>query len=99
MKSSNPQSGIYEAETSRTLDNNGGNPACNQGGMIVIEGNGSRESHKGDGYAESETMYTLNTVEQHAVCVSQDAYDKYSESEHGATIKQSGGAYGGEASR
>jgi hypothetical protein len=63
--------------------------------MIVIEGNGSRESHKGDGYAESETMYTLNTVEQHAVCVSQDAYDKYSESEHGATIKQSGGAYGG----
>jgi DNA (cytosine-5)-methyltransferase 1 len=32
MKSPNPNSGIYEAETSRTLDNNGGNPACNQGG-------------------------------------------------------------------
>ena len=31
MKSPNPNSGIYEAETSRTLDNNGGNPACNQG--------------------------------------------------------------------
>lgn len=32
MKSQNPHSGIYEAETSRTLDLNGGNPACNQGG-------------------------------------------------------------------
>lgn len=67
MKSSNPYSGIYKAETTRTLDLNGGNPACNQGGMIVLEGNGQRESHKGDGYKESEIMYTLNTVEQHAV--------------------------------
>lgn len=69
MKSSNPHSGIYEADTSRTLDLNGGNPACNQGGMIVLEGNGQRESHKGDGYKESDVMYTLNTVEQHAVCI------------------------------
>ena len=37
MKSSNPHSGIYEAETTRTLDNNGGNPACNQGGMMVVQ--------------------------------------------------------------
>lgn len=37
MKSSNPHSGIYEADTSRTLDLNGGNPACNQGGMMVVE--------------------------------------------------------------
>ena len=36
MKSDNPQSGIYEADTSRTLDNNGGNPACNQGGIAVV---------------------------------------------------------------
>lgn len=35
MKSNNPHSGIYEAKTSRTLDLNGGNPACNQGGMVV----------------------------------------------------------------
>ena len=31
MKSDNPHSGIYEAETSRTIDGNGGNPGCNQG--------------------------------------------------------------------
>ena len=37
MKSKNPDSGIYEADTSRTLDLNGGNPACNQGGMMVVE--------------------------------------------------------------
>ena len=37
MKSSNPHSGVYEAETSRTLDLNGGNPACNQGGIAVVE--------------------------------------------------------------
>lgn len=37
MKSSNPHSGIYEAKTSRTLDLNGGNPACNQGGVLIVE--------------------------------------------------------------
>ena len=37
MKSPNPHSGIYEAETSRTLDLNGGNPACNQGGVCLVE--------------------------------------------------------------
>ena len=31
MKSENPKSGFYEAETSRCLDANGGNPTCNQG--------------------------------------------------------------------
>ena len=36
MKSKNPHSGIYKAETSRTLDGNGGNPACNQGGIAVV---------------------------------------------------------------
>ena len=37
MKSDNPSSGFYEADSSRTLDGNGGNPACNQGGMAVVE--------------------------------------------------------------
>lgn len=43
-----------------------------RGGMIVLEGNGARPSHQGDGYAESETMYTLNTIERHSVCYSVD---------------------------
>jgi len=107
MKSPNPHSGIYEADTARTLDANGGNPGCNQGGIavvcvdqgagksscsvseelaptlacthggepvvcvkggtFVIEGNGARPSHQGDGYKESDIMYTLNTVDRHAV--------------------------------
>ena len=37
MLSDNPHSGIYEAETSRTLDTGGGNPGCNQGGIAVVE--------------------------------------------------------------
>lgn len=36
MKSDNPHSGIYEADTARTLDGNGGNPSCNQGGIAVV---------------------------------------------------------------
>ena len=37
-KSNNPHSGVYEAETSRTLDAMScGYPACNQGGMAVVE--------------------------------------------------------------
>ena len=37
MKSGNPHSGIYEADTSRTLDINGGNPTCNQGGIVIVD--------------------------------------------------------------
>ena len=38
MKSDNPNSGVYEAETSRSLDAmNCGYPGCNQGGMAVVE--------------------------------------------------------------
>ncbi len=73
MKSPNPHSGIYEAQTSRTLDINGGNPACNQGGLAIvsIEGNGARPSHQGIGCSEDGKMYTLNTIERHAVAYGQ----------------------------
>ena len=67
MLSNNPNSGFYEAETSRTIDTSNQSPCKNQGGMVVVEGNGSRPSHHGDGYKESETMYTLNCTENHAV--------------------------------
>ena len=67
MLSNNPNSGFYEADTSRTIDTSNQSPCKNQGGMVVVEGNGSRPSHHGDGYKESETMYTLNCVETHAI--------------------------------
>ena len=69
MKSENPKSGFYKAETSRTLDGNGGNPSCNQGGIAVvaIEGNGTRPSHHGNGYSEEGVGYTLNATEQHGI--------------------------------
>ena len=74
MKSDNPESGIYEADTSRTLDANGGNPSCNQGGMAVVavEGNGARPSHHGDGYSEDDVSFTLNTIEKHGVAYGLD---------------------------
>lgn len=43
MKSSNPNSGIYKAYTSRTLDLSGGNPSCNQGGIMVVQINGKTD--------------------------------------------------------
>ena len=52
MKSDNPYSGIYEANTSRTLDLNGGNPACNQGGIAIVESAGFCTEHS----AKSRTI-------------------------------------------
>ena len=95
MLSENPHSGFYEAETARTIDTSDQSPSKNQGGMVVLEGNGSRPSHKGNGYKESETMYTLNTVEVPAVAFSQDTYSKYSENEKSSTLRAKGGMYGG----
>ena len=34
-----------------------------------IEGNGQRESHQGDGFCESDVMYTLNTIERHGAAI------------------------------
>ena len=62
---------------------------------VAIEGNGQRNSHNGDGYAETDKMYTLNTVERHSVAYSQDTYDKYTETDQAASLRQSGGNYGG----
>ena len=69
MKSSNPHSGIYEAETARTLDTSIPDPNKNAGGMAVValEGNGSRPSHRGDGYSDEDIAYTLNSVEKHGI--------------------------------
>lgn len=61
MKSDNPHSGIYEADTARTLDLNGRNPACNQGGICICEPI-SIENHPNDsrmGIREDGTVQTL----------------------------------------
>lgn len=91
MQSNNSHSGIYEADaSSRTLDENGGNPACNQGGMIVLEGSGTRPSHHGNGYKESDTMYTLNTVETHGVAYGIDraTFNMGQNAQFGITVKE-----------
>ena len=75
MKSANPHSGVYEAETSRTLDCGGGSPACNQGGMAIVEsyalqgsmiGRADKNGPQGDGVNE-DVSFTLNTCDKHAV--------------------------------
>jgi DNA (cytosine-5)-methyltransferase 1 len=40
---------------------------CVKGSTFAIEGNGARPSHRGDGFKETDVMYTLNTVDRHAV--------------------------------
>lgn len=100
MKSSNPHSGFYEADTTRTIDSSGGNPSCNQGGMAVVALQGSmigradRNGPQGSGIGE-EVSFTLNTIDRHAVAFSQDAYDKYTENDKGSSLRACGGVYGG----
>ncbi len=75
MKSANPHSGVYEADTSRTLDCGGGSPACNQGVMAIVEsyalqgsmiGRTDKNGPQGDGINE-DVSFTLNTCDKHAV--------------------------------
>lgn len=100
MKSDNPHSGFYEAEISRCLDANGGNPSCNQGGMAVVAVQGSmigraeKNGPQGSGIGEDDS-FTLNTADRHAVAFSQEAYDKYVENNTGSSLRASGGMYGG----
>ena len=100
MKSDNPHSGFYEAETSRCLDANGGNPSCNQGGMAVVAVQGSmigraeKNGPQGSGIGE-DVSFTLNTADRHAVAFSPEAYDKYVENDTGSSLRASGGMYGG----
>lgn len=72
MKSDNPNSGFYEADTSRTLDGNGGNPSCNQGGIAVVAVQGSmigrddKNGPQGSGINE-DVCFSLTGADRHAV--------------------------------
>lgn len=77
MRSDNPKTGFYEAETSRTLDGNGGNPSCNQGGMAVVALQGSmigrsdKNGPQGSGMNE-DVSFTLDATDRHAVAYEED---------------------------
>lgn len=76
MKSDNPDSGIYKADVSKTLDTSGTNPTCNQGGNVVVEpvyciqGNcidrADTAGCNGKGWKE-DVAYTLTTIDRPAV--------------------------------
>ena len=75
MKSANPHSGVYEAETSRTIDTSGTPPSSNQGGIAIVEsyalqgsmiGRANKNGPQGDGINE-DVSFTLNTCDKHAV--------------------------------
>ena len=96
MKSDNPHSGFYEAETSRTLDANGGNPGCNQGGIAVVSVQGSmigredKNGPQGSGVNE-DVSFTLNATDHHAVayptyCTSKNSHFTRAEKELANTL-------------
>ena len=66
MLSDNPHAGFYEANTSRTLDQGGGNPSCNQGGTTVVEG---------PTYAVTTGSYTQVSEEQAPTLMARDFKD------------------------
>ena len=96
MKSGNPHSGFYEADTSRTLDANGGNPSCNQGGIAVVAVQGSmigredKNGPQGSGVNE-DVSFTLNATDHHAVayptyCASKSSFFTSAEEEVANTL-------------
>lgn len=69
--------------------------------VFCLQGNGIDRAEtagcNGKGWREDES-YTLNTIDRHAVCCSQDAYDKFTENDKSASLKAMGGTYGGQRS-
>lgn len=95
MKSENPHSGFYEADTSRTLDANGGNPSCNQGGIAVVAVQGSMIGRKdengpqGSGVNEG-VSFTLNATDHHAVAYGIDraAFNQGQNAKYGFAVEE-----------
>lgn len=83
MKSDNPHSGFYEAETTRTLDANGGRADCAQGGMVVVALQGSmigradKNGPQGSGVNE-DVCFTLDGCDRHAIAygIGRDAFNQ-----------------------
>ena len=94
MQSDNPHSGFYEADTSRCLDANGGNPSCNQGGMAVVAVQGSmigrsdKNGPQGSGINE-DISFTLDATDRHAVAYGIDraTYNMGRNAKFGITVE------------
>ncbi len=95
MKSDNPHSGIYEAETTRTLDQNGGNPACNQGGIAIVQK--LYESHPNDSRVTGPVDVAPTISQRYGTggnntplvqTFSMQRFDQYKESEQSSSLKQ-----------
>jgi DNA-cytosine methyltransferase len=76
MKSSNPNSGCREVETSSTIDATTPTPSKNQGGIAIAQpialaentiGRQPMNGGNGDGFTEKGPMYTLNATGVHGV--------------------------------
>lgn len=66
--------------------------------VCCLQGNGIDRADtagcNGKGVCEDK-CYTLNTIDRHAVCFPQQAYNKFIQEDIVATLKASGGTYGG----
>jgi DNA (cytosine-5)-methyltransferase 1 len=95
MLSANPHSGFYEATTSRTLDQSGGNAvSSNQGGICVVApapetyslqgsmiGRADKNGPQGDGI-NKDVCFTLNCADHHAVAVPEGEHYSTSKNSH-----------------
>ena len=71
MQSDNPKSGIYKADVAPTVDVRGGNPACNQGGLMIT--NKMNDVTKNVTY--QKVTGTLSPGAHPGGCNGQDAYN------------------------
>lgn len=94
MKSDNPNSGFYKAETSRTIDTSNQSPCKNQGGIAVISIQGSMIGRKdengpqGDGINE-DVSFTLNATDKHAVAygIDRSAFNQGQNAKYGFAVE------------
>ena len=63
MKSDNPNTGFYETETGRTLDENGGNPAAYQGGIAIVD-------HRAETGNDSAVCYSFDAASSNSMKLS-----------------------------
>lgn len=89
LNKTNPQAG----DPCRTISTDSRNYIVH-----CLQGNGIDRADtagcNGKGVCEDK-CYTLNTIDRHAVCFPQQAYNKFIQEDIEATLKASGGTYGG----